>query len=61
MKKPLRIAMIGHQFMGRAHSNAWRQVGHFFDAPFEPVMQVICGRDADCSQSVTPQAAGFDM
>jgi predicted dehydrogenase len=47
MKKPLRIAMIGHQFMGRAHSNAWRQVGHFFDAPFEPVMQVICGRDAD--------------
>jgi predicted dehydrogenase len=47
MKKPLRIAMIGHQFMGRAHSNAWRQVGHFFDAPFEPVMQVICGRDAE--------------
>ncbi len=46
MKKPLRIAMIGHQFMGRAHSNAWRQVGHFFDPPFEPVMQVICGRDA---------------
>ena len=47
MKKPLRIAMIGHQFMGRAHSNAWRQVGHFFDPPFEPVMQVICGRDAE--------------
>ncbi len=46
MKKPLRIAMIGHQFMGRAHSNAWRQVGRFFDPPFEPVMQVICGRDA---------------
>jgi len=47
MKKPLRIAMIGHQFMGRAHSNAWRQVGRFFYAPFEPVMQVICGRDAE--------------
>jgi predicted dehydrogenase len=46
MKKPLRIAMIGHQFMGRAHSNAWRQVGRFFDPPFEPVLQVICGRDA---------------
>lgn len=47
MKKPLRIAMIGHQFMGRAHSNAWRQVGRFFDPPFEPVLQVICGRDGE--------------
>jgi predicted dehydrogenase len=44
-KKKLRVAMIGHQFMGRAHSNAWRQVARFFDPPFEPVMQVICGRD----------------
>ena len=45
--KPLRIAMIGHQFMGRAHSNAWRQVGRFFDLPVEPVMKVVCGRDAE--------------
>src|SRR5215467_9091825 len=47
MKKKLRIAMIGHQFMGRAHSNAWRQVGRFFDVPLEPVMKVVCGRDAE--------------
>ncbi len=45
MKKNLRIAMIGHQFMGRAHSNAWRQVGRFFDLPVTPVMKVVCGRD----------------
>jgi len=45
MKKKLNIAMIGYQFMGRAHSNAWRQVSKIFDAPFEPVMKVICGRD----------------
>ena len=31
--------------MGRAHSNAWRQVRSFFDVPFEPVLKVICGRD----------------
>ncbi len=31
--------------MGRAHSNAWRQVTKFFDPPFEPVLQVVCGRD----------------
>jgi predicted dehydrogenase len=45
MKKKLNVAMIGYQFMGRAHSNAWRQVSHFFDLPVEPVMKVICGRN----------------
>lgn len=44
MKKKLNVAMIGHGFMGKAHSNAWRQVHHFFDLPFEPVMKAICGR-----------------
>jgi len=46
MKKKINVAMIGYQFMGRAHSNAWRQVGRFFDVPVEPVMKVICGRNA---------------
>src|SRR5215207_6104080 len=41
----LNVAMIGHRFMGKAHSNAWRQVARFFETPFEPVMQVLCGRD----------------
>jgi predicted dehydrogenase len=46
MGKPkLNVAMIGYQFMGRAHSNAWRQVGRFFELPFEPVMKVVCGRN----------------
>jgi predicted dehydrogenase len=43
--KRLNVAMIGYRFMGRAHSNAWRQVAHFFDTPREPVMKVVCGRD----------------
>ncbi len=30
MKKNLNIGMIGYGFMGRAHSNAYRQVGNFF-------------------------------
>jgi len=46
MSRSVRVAMIGHEFMGRAHSNAWRQVGRFFDLPAQPVMQVVCGRDA---------------
>jgi predicted dehydrogenase len=43
--RKLNIALIGYGFMGRAHSNAWRQVRSFFDVPYEPVMKVICGRD----------------
>jgi len=44
-KKKLNIAMIGYDFMGRAHSNAWRQVARFMpDLPYEPVMKVVAGR-----------------
>ena len=31
--------------MGRAHSNAYRQVNHFFDVAFAPQLKVICGRN----------------
>lgn len=41
----LNVAMIGYRFMGKAHSNAWRQVGRFFDVPYDPVMKIVCGRD----------------
>ncbi len=46
-KKPLSIAILGHRFMGRAHSNGWRQVPQFFDAPYRPVLKVACGRDEE--------------
>lgn len=47
MKQKLRVALIGQGFMGRAHSNAWRQVGHFFDLPYEIETRVICGRNEE--------------
>ncbi|MCD4532698.1 Gfo/Idh/MocA family oxidoreductase [Nocardioides sp. cx-169] len=43
---PLNVAMIGHAFMGAAHSQAWRTAGRFFDLPLHPVMRVLGGRDA---------------
>jgi predicted dehydrogenase len=42
----LAVGMVGHAFMGNAHSQAWRTAPHFFDLPLDPVMQVVCGRDA---------------
>jgi predicted dehydrogenase len=41
----LGVGMVGYAFMGRAHSQAWRTVGHFFELPFAPRMAAICGRD----------------
>lgn len=43
----LGIAMVGHAFMGAAHSQAWRVAPRFFDLPARPVMAVLCGRDPD--------------
>ncbi len=47
MKKQLRIGLIGYGFMGRTHSNAYSQVGHFFDSGYVVVRQAVCGRDED--------------
>jgi predicted dehydrogenase len=40
----LNVALIGYAFMGRAHSNAYRQVGRFFSPKYLPRMKVLCGR-----------------
>ncbi|MGA3172437.1 MAG: Gfo/Idh/MocA family oxidoreductase [Chthoniobacteraceae bacterium] len=45
-RKTLRIGMIGYEFMGKAHSNGWRQVGRFFDLPADVQLRTICGRSA---------------
>ena len=43
-QRPLGVAVIGYAFMGKAHSNAWRNVASFFDVPaFE--RRVLVGRD----------------
>jgi predicted dehydrogenase len=47
MVKPLNVGMIGYGFMGRAHSNAYAQVNHFFDLPYRPVLKAACARSAD--------------
>jgi predicted dehydrogenase len=39
------VGLVGYKFMGRTHSNAYRQVSHFFDVDPVPRMRAICGRD----------------
>ncbi len=46
-KKKLRLGIVGYGFMGRAHSNAYHQVGRFFDCEYEPELQAACGRNQE--------------
>ncbi|WP_138416582.1 Gfo/Idh/MocA family protein [Sinomonas gamaensis] len=44
--RPLGVAAIGYAFMGKAHSQAWRNVGAFFDVPAVE-QRVLVGRDPE--------------
>jgi predicted dehydrogenase len=44
-RRTLAVGLIGYQFMGKAHSNAWRQAPRFFDLPADVQMKTICGRN----------------
>lgn len=52
--QPLGVAVIGYAFMGRAHSNAWRNVGAFYPDSPAVAQRVLVGRD----ESNVKQAAG---
>lgn len=41
----IRIAMIGYQFMGKAHSHAYRDLPFYFDNALKPELKVISGRN----------------
>jgi myo-inositol 2-dehydrogenase/D-chiro-inositol 1-dehydrogenase len=45
--KKLNVGIVGYGFMGRAHSNAYRKVNHFFDLNFQPVLKAACARNAE--------------
>ena len=45
MSKTLNLGMIGYGFMGRAHSNAYAKVGHFFPCDHKIAMKAACARD----------------
>ncbi|HZY86166.1 MAG TPA: Gfo/Idh/MocA family oxidoreductase, partial [Gemmataceae bacterium] len=51
MAKPLNVGLIGYGFMGRAHSNAYAKVNHFFDLAYRPVLKAVCARSADKAQA----------
>lgn len=49
------IALIGQQFMGRAHSNAWGQASRFFSTPLAPVLRTLAARDEASLREFAPK------
>src|SRR5206468_10370676 len=47
MPNTIGVGLVGYKFMGKSHSNAYRQVTSFFpELALRPDMKALCGRDA---------------
>ncbi|MGA2281922.1 MAG: Gfo/Idh/MocA family oxidoreductase [Verrucomicrobiota bacterium] len=55
MAKTLRVGLIGYRFMGKAHSNAWRQAPRFFNLKANVELHTIGGRHAAGVQAARAQ------
>ncbi len=58
-KPALGVGMIGYAFMGRAHSQAWRNALSYFDAPVAPRLVAVAGRN-EAAASETAYRFGWE-
>ena len=55
MARTFRVGLIGYRFMGKAHSNAWRQAPRFFNLKANVELHTICGRHTAGVQAARSQ------
>jgi predicted dehydrogenase len=58
-ERKIRVCMVGYQFMGKAHSHAYRDLPFFFDTGVVPVMAAVSGRNEKAVQAAANQY-GFE-
>ena len=56
----VRVAMIGHAFMGAAHSQAWRTAGHVAELPLRPEMALVVGRSSESAAAAADRLGWQD-
>ena len=54
-RRTLAVGLVGYNFMGKAHSNAWRQAPRFFELPADLRLKTICGRNAAAVRKAAQQ------
>lgn len=50
--RTMNVAIIGTKFMGKAHSNAWRNAPSFFDMEVKPNLKVAVGQSEESAQAL---------
>ena len=60
-KPTLGVGMIGYAFMGRAHSQAWRNARSYFDVPVEPRLVAVTGRNASAARNTADRFGWADV
>jgi predicted dehydrogenase len=58
-QKDIRVGLVGHMFMGVAHSNAYRNAGIWNDLPCAVSMQAVCAKDTEENLSAFAKKFGW--
>jgi predicted dehydrogenase len=58
-KPVIRVGLIGHEFMGKTHSNAFRNAGCFYDLPCKIEMKAVCAKDTEENLSAFAEKHGW--
>ncbi len=56
----INIGLVGHMFMGVAHSNAFRNAGLWYDVPAEIVMKGLCAKDSEHNLKAFARRFGWE-
>ena len=59
-KGTIRVGLIGHMFMGVAHSNAYRNAGIWYDLPCNVVMKAVCAKDTEENLKAFAEKFGWE-
>ena len=58
-KKTIRVGLVGHQFMGVAHSNGYRNAGICYKLPCDVQMTALCAKDTPENLAAFAQKFGW--
>jgi predicted dehydrogenase len=59
-QKPIRVGLVGHQFMGVAHSNAFRNAGIWYELPCQVEMKAVCAKDTEANLKAFARKFGWE-
>ena len=59
-RKTIRVGLVGHQFMGVAHSNGFRNAGIWYKLPCDVAMKAVCAKDTEENLAAFAKKFGWE-